>query len=262
MSDGLDLLIHRHLDGTLGEEEATVFEQRLRTDPAARRRLAEMAFDHVQLKELLESAGGASRPSWSRWHLVAAASILLAVGAALLVGPFRSESPTESAPAKVNPAPRGEDSPGFRGRVHARVLERRDKARIALKVSEVLSVRDGSLAAGDSIFVVTPRVKEGDAGPERDHAAFLAKLQTGQEVVLDLRHAEGTDFAIASLTAEQAEWARRDDRKKTPGDGLKEGEIKKAPPLRDGDLKKPPVKDVPKKAAPREGDKPSDKDER
>ncbi len=258
MSEGLDLLIHRHLEGTLGEEEARALEGRLRADPAARRRLAEMAFDHAQLKELLEHAGGASKAPWSRWHAVAAASILLAVGVALVVGPFRSERAPETPPAKEPPVARREGFQGFRGRVHARMLERRDKARVALKVGEILSVRDGSQAAdpgrlvGESIFVVMPRVKEADAGAERDHAAFLTKLQPGQEVVLDLRHEEGTDFAIASLTAEQAEWSRRDDRKKTPGE--------KPAPLKDGEVKK--AVDKPKKEAPREGDKKSDKDER
>ena len=65
MSDGLDLLIHRHLDGTLSEEEAKALQDRLRGDVDARRRLAEMAFEHAQLKEVLEPAKKAKPTSFT-----------------------------------------------------------------------------------------------------------------------------------------------------------------------------------------------------
>jgi hypothetical protein len=52
-----DLLIHRHLDGTLSEAELRVFDGRLKSDSRLRRRLAEMAFDQNQLSDLLAESG-------------------------------------------------------------------------------------------------------------------------------------------------------------------------------------------------------------
>ena len=229
MSDPLDFLIHRHLDGTLSEDEAKVFQERLRGDVDARRRLAEMAFEHAQLKELLEPAKKV-KPTPAAWHWVAAASILIVVAVALAVGAPRTETPIVTPAVKeTKPSPRREGFQGFRGRVHGRVLERKDKVRLQLKVGEVLAVRDASEAAapgslvGASISIPLPRMKDGDPpGLDRDHALFLAKLQPGQEVVLELRRLEEADFAIASLTAEQVEWSRRDDRKKAPKEGMKD----------------------------------------
>jgi hypothetical protein len=228
VSDGLDLLIHRHLDGTLSEEEAKALQERLRGDVDARRRLAEMAFEHAQLKEVLEPAKKA-KPTSFAWNWVAAASILLVVAVALAVGTPKRETPDVTPAVKDVKKPTREGFQGFRGRVHARVLDRRDKVRILLKVGEVLAVRDASEAAapaglvGESIGIPLPRLKDGEPpGADRDHAMFLAKLQTGQEVVLELRHLEGPDFAIVSLTEEQVEWARRDDRKKAPKEGMKD----------------------------------------
>jgi hypothetical protein len=230
-AEELDLLIHRHLDGTLSEEEAGALDGRLRSDPRARRRLAEMAFDHAQLRELLETGEAAKAPRTagaSRSHLLAAASILLAVAVALVVGPLRSAPPPPApAPAKEAPPPKLEGFRGFRGRIFARVTERRDKMLVELRVGEVLGVRDGSLAedpqslVGRTVSVLSPRVREGETGPERDHVLYLSKVQAGQEVVLEVQHLDGSDFAVASLTDEQVDWARRDDRKKLR-DGAKE----------------------------------------
>ncbi|HEX7897675.1 MAG TPA: hypothetical protein VF950_07930 [Planctomycetota bacterium] len=241
----LDLLIHRHLDGTLGDDDAKMFQERLRADADARRRLAEMAFEHAQLKEILEPAKRA-KPTSPAWHWVAAASILVAVAVALVVGPFRGETPAVTPPSSGAPAKavaaskKREGYQGFLGRVHARVLDRKDKVRLQLKVGEVLAVRDASEAAApedlvrEAISIPMPRLKDGEPpGPDRDHAAFLTKLMPGQEVVLEIRHLEGADFAIVALTQEQANWARKDDRKKTPPkegpkEGVKEGQ--KDPP--------------------------------
>ena len=233
MSDPLDLLIHRHLDGTLGEDEAKVFQERLRADADARRRLAEMAFEHAQLKEILEPAKR-TKPTSPAWHWVAAASILVVVAVALAVGTPRPETPpvTPAVVEKkkdVEKKRTREGYQGFLGRVHARVLERRDKVRVPLKVGEVLEVRGASEAASpaklarETISILMPRMKDGDPpGPEREHAVFLMKLQPGQEVVLELRHLEGADFAIVALTEEQAEWARQGLPKKAPKEGVKD----------------------------------------
>jgi hypothetical protein len=165
-----------------------------------------------------------------RWiHAAAAAAILLAVGVAIFRGtPKPAEVEEEKKPVV---AKKREGYEGFRGRVFARALERKDKQRVVLKVVEVLAVRDASEAGepkrlvGETIGVIPPRFRDGEipSATDKDHAAYLAKLLPGQEVVLELRHADGADFAIEALTAEQAEWARRDDRKKFP----KEQPVKK-----------------------------------
>lgn len=237
MTDELDVLIHRHLDGTLEEEDARRLQERLRADPEARRRLAEMAYEHALLKETLEPRASTSRVPW-----LAAALILAAIGVALVAGPWRRET-SEPAKAVEEPAKKGppkrEGFQGFRGRVHARVLERREKSKVQLRVGEILAVRPESEAGdpqrlvGVVIGVTPPRLRDGEpAGAERDHAQFLAKLQPGQEVVLELRHLGDADFAIEALTEEQAEWARREERKKAPKEGLKD------PPRRDGEREK------------------------
>ena len=89
--------------------------------------------------------------------------------------PVEAPGGVESPPAKAG-SPKREGYQGFRGRVYARVLERRDKVRLPLKVGEVLAVRDASEAAaparlaGETISIVMPRSKDGD--PERDHAGL------------------------------------------------------------------------------------------
>lgn len=242
MSEAFDVLIHKHLEGTLSEDEARIFHERLKANPEHRRRLAEMAFEHAQLKELLEPAATPAfrMPRWVQ--AAAAAAILLAVGVAILRGAPKPEVVEEKAP----PAPaakKREGYEGFRGRVFARALERKDKQRVVLKVVEVLAVRDASEAGepkrlvGEAIGVLPPRFRDGEvpSATDKDHAAYLTKLLPGQEVVLELRHVDGTDFAIEALTEEQAEWARRDKKpvKETPKKPSEEG-LKKSAEREDG----------------------------
>lgn len=114
MSDAeLDRLLHRHLEAALTEGEARTLSDRLRADPAARRRLAEMAFDQAQLRDLLAAGGSvAARDPSARTagpapgkkaFLATAAALLLAVGAALLVrvggeSPERPVAPVPKPP--------------------------------------------------------------------------------------------------------------------------------------------------------------------
>jgi hypothetical protein len=224
VSEAFDVLIHKHLEGTLSEDEAKIFHERLKANPEHRKRLAEMAFEHAQLKELLEPA---AKPAFRmpRWiHAAAAAAILLAVGVAIFRGTPKPVEVEEERKPVV--AKKREGYEGFRGRVFARVLERKDKQRVYLKVVEVLAVRDASEAGqparlvGETIGVLPPRFRDGEVPlpADKDRAAYLTKLLPGQEVVLELRHVEAGDFAIESLTEEQVEWARRDKRpaKETP----------------------------------------------
>lgn len=111
MTDG-DALIHRHLTGQLSEEEARAVAGRVKSDPEFRRRLAEMAFDEVQLKEILAHAETEAMPfasapredapapaRGSRATLAAAAVILVAVGIALVASLFKKEP--SSAPLEL-----------------------------------------------------------------------------------------------------------------------------------------------------------------
>ncbi len=58
-----DFVIHRHLEGGLTDEQARALNHRLAEDPALRRRLAEMAFEQVALREpAADPVGGGPAP--------------------------------------------------------------------------------------------------------------------------------------------------------------------------------------------------------
>ncbi len=153
----LDLLIHRYLEGSLPAEEAAELRERLSNDSAARRRLAEMAFDHAQLKDLLApepaeapdvEAPLAPRPARSRWHLAAAASILVAVTIALVVGFGRREVAVDGRPAAPSrPGARVEGPATFS-------LEDGSRAELAPRSAAVLRTRGVSLKSGRGRFSV------------------------------------------------------------------------------------------------------------
>lgn len=134
MAEDLDRIIHRYLEGLLSEEEGRFLNERIKADPRARRRLAEMAFDTAQFSDLA-GKGGAARPEEGpaagparRWtwtgpvpSIAAAAVILAAVGVAFLWRPSPPEVPAPSAPgpgAKTSPPEkvvRKDPSPERRG---------------------------------------------------------------------------------------------------------------------------------------------------
>jgi len=133
MAEELDRLIHRYLEGLLSEDEGRLLNERLKADPRARRRLAEMAFDTAQLPDVLEvegavRAGAPARRAWwtgPKSSLVAAAVILVAVGIALLLWPGEKKP---AGPPGAGPAAGGRET----GPVTAVRPERResgDKAR-------------------------------------------------------------------------------------------------------------------------------------
>ncbi len=245
-----DLLIHRHLEGDLGEEEARALSERVAADPALRRRLAEMAFDQAQLRDVLETeravetgacpiAPPAREPArWSRGSLAAAASILVAVGVALFIG-FRPKEqppvrPSEAVPAALKvavPKKKEKKEPppaGFRGKVAGTVLRKTD-AHVVLTVSAPEEFAGRTINLQNERKPVTERLKI--------HASYLRKLDLGQEVVVDVRPMDGGDFALGELTEEQAGWALKEEKKKQE---------------RKPDPKKPPVREG-------EGDRKEDK---
>ena len=89
-----DLLLHRHLEGALTEEEGRALSARLLADAPLRRRLAEMAFDQAQYREIFQTAESEpivmlpareAPPARSGKLLaVAAAALFLVVGGSIL----------------------------------------------------------------------------------------------------------------------------------------------------------------------------------
>lgn len=226
MTDG-DLLLHRHLDGTLDDGEARDLAARLRSDPALCRRLAEMAVDHVQLLESLREESlpipvarpPRERSGWSRGSLAAAASILIAVAIALVIG-LRPRNPV-APPAPVVPAaPR--KTPRTDVTVTCRILKMGDGM---IATVEVLAPPE---LAGQKIRVVPGRKPNGDGElqQDRDHLAFFRKLQPKQEVAFQLRRQDSGEYAIDRLTPEQIEWANQKIEKKK-SDARKDGDKEK-----------------------------------
>jgi hypothetical protein len=201
----LDALIHLHLEGALTTAEAAELSARLASDPAAARRLAEMAYDQEALKATLQ-APAVRRTLRRALPVAAAAVVLLAVGAALWLGPGEKDTP---------PAVPAGTSKAFRGRVRGTVITRNESLTVRLQVTEDA----GHPLAGRSIHVAAgfQRTDAGDVVPHRMHQAFLKRLEPGQAVALDLRDAGEDIFLLGELTPEQAESVKR-DLKKQPRD--------------------------------------------
>lgn len=210
--DGRDwpLILHRHLEGSLEDDDARALEERLTTDPALCRLLAELATDQAQLREMLEGERPATEPAparWSRGSLAAAASILIAVAVALVIG-LRPKPPIE-APVKPAAAPRTDT-----GRITGRVLRMGDGLVLTLEVPSSPEL------SGRKIKVVPGRKPNGDGElqPDRDHLNYFRKLQPGMEVTLDLLRLDTGEYAVGQLTPEQIDWANQKvEKKKSDG---------------------------------------------
>lgn len=88
MSDELDVLISRHLDGTASRDEMRDLDERVQRDPAARRALLLAAAQDAQLRELLvpgDALGGRRASRWRRWAVGAVAAVMLAAGGLALL---------------------------------------------------------------------------------------------------------------------------------------------------------------------------------
>lgn len=236
-----DVLIHRHLEGTIGEDEARALSDRLASDPALRRRLAEMAYDQAQLRDVLETETGAcalgsvpapvrERSRWSKGSLAAAASILVAVGVALFVG-FRprpeSPAPSGTGPAASADPPRKEaPRSGYRGKIAGRVTRKAESFCL-------LQVTSPPEFAGRTVQIDPGKRRNGDGEftPDRVHVAYLRRMEAPQLHTLDVRQVDGDLFVIGDLTEEQADWAapKRPERKPDP----------RKPPVRDGEGDRP-----------------------
>ncbi len=253
-----DLLIHRHLEGALSEPEAAALEARLKADPAFRRRLAEMAFDRAQMREVLSApAAGAvpampAAPRVSKRALLpmaAAAIIVASVGTSVAIWSFR-DRPVETGVAQPAQAPTAADPfRGFAGPVRGRVLGRSETA-LRLEVLSVPGRPGEHPLVGRVVFVMAGSTKSegGEVGPDRTHQGFLKKLEEGVEETLDLRHQRDDLFAIGELTEAQEDWANRRAEKRRP-DGDREDPLKRSP-----DRGRRETKDAPREG-PRDGDR-------
>lgn len=199
MKRSLDALIHLHLEGALTSAEAAELSAILASDPAAARRLAEMAYDQEVLKEALQPRS-ARRTLRRVLPAAAAALVLLAVGAALWFGPGETREAGTSTPAG-QPAP-------FRGRVRGTVLSKSEALAIRLRVTEDA----GHPLAGRTIHVAPgfQRTDAGDLVPNRMHQAFVKRMEPGQALTLDVRDAGEDVFLLGELTPEQADAVKRD----------------------------------------------------
>ena len=123
---------------------------------------------------------------------------------------------------------------GFSGQVRGVVVEKRDKGGIAFKVGRVLKTWKDNKAErpeslkGRTVPVGPAWVKEGEGGkwhPVERHIHFLKTLEPGDELTLEIRHAEREHFAILELSKEQRERADRSgkDRREQVGDPKQHG---------------------------------------
>ena len=210
MSDDADRLIHRHLEGDLSEEDSAALGARLKSDPAFRRRLAEMAFDRAQMKDVLSKlpvAAPAETPRMARrayLPMAAAAIIVAAVGIAVAMWSFREEP----AAPPVAPAAATHDRP-YSGPLTVKVASRTEVS-ATFRVTAVPGHPAHPLV-GRRVHVVVGWAKNADGEPvqDRTHTNFLRKLAVDQEETVDVRHQKDDIYAIGDLTPAQQEWANR-----------------------------------------------------
>lgn len=130
----------------------------------------------------------------------------------------RAEKPAEEAKkeeAEEHPEDRGapEGLAGFSGRVRGVVVAKDEKGGVTLKVAKLLDVWKGSRATKPKAIVgrtvpVGPRWEKGENGKwhrVEAHVRFLHTLSPGDEITLEIRHAERDRFAILELSKEQRE---------------------------------------------------------
>ncbi|MHC5039971.1 MAG: hypothetical protein ACYTHM_21915 [Planctomycetota bacterium] len=121
---------------------------------------------------------------------------------------------------------RGSDFPkglrGFSGQVRGVVLGKGEDGHFAFKVGRVLKIWKNNKASNpDGILGrtlrVEPRWQKDDRGRSRKsewHVAFIRKLRKGQEMTLEIQHAERGVFHILELSEDQRAWVKRGDRER------------------------------------------------
>lgn len=214
----LDVLIHRHLEGAIDEAEAAELGERLKADVDARRRMAEMAFDAVSLRDILAKRPALRGRKLPFVPLAAAAAVFALVTGVVLLAPGPEPAPPSAPP----PTPASPVVERFSDSVTG-VVAGRGEGSFRLRVTESY----GHPLMGRTISVAPgfARSDAGDLMPNKVHAAFIRRLADGQELEVDVRQVDRDVFVIGDLTKEQSDGA------------LKRGDARKAKPEREGDRK-------------------------
>jgi len=138
----------------------------------------------------------------------------------------------QSIAADQPPGPEG--LVGFSGQVRGVVVKKRDKNVIEFKVGRILQTWKNNKAErpealkGLTVPVGPAWVQQGDGGKwhaVESHIHFLRTLKPGEELTLELRHAEREHFAILELSKEQRERAARGGKDRREGAGDRDAEI-------------------------------------
>lgn len=252
--DDRDLLIHRHLEGALSEADAAALGALIKGDAGFRRRLAEMAFERAQMKDILSAAATEAVPVLAAPRvprrailpMAAAAIIVVSVGIAVAMWSFREQPGTNLATPGpgIKPEPDTPKDPyrGFAGPVAFRVVNRTENS-LSLLVLSVPGQAPAHPLVGNVIQVGAGYSKNprGEWSLDGAHAAFIRKLDRDQEDTLDVRHQKDDFFLVGELTPAQLKWARsREDappkraperpRKEAGKEGTRDGADKEGSP--------------------------------
>ena len=125
-------------------------------------------------------------------------------------------SAASSTAADQPPGPEG--LVGFSGQVRGVVVKKRDKNVVEFKVGRIIRTWKNNKAErpealkGRTVPVGPAWVQKQAGGkwhPVENHIRFLRTLEAGEELTLEIRHAEREHFAILELSKEQRERAER-----------------------------------------------------
>lgn len=127
---------------------------------------------------------------------------------------------------------------GFSGQVRGVVVKKREKNVIEFKVGRLIRTWESNKASQPELLVgrtvpVSPRWVQDDDGkwtPSEVHVKFLRTLKPGEELTLELKHAEREHFAILELSGEQREraaQANRGERKEKEGHNAEIAELRR-----------------------------------
>lgn len=143
---------------------------------------------------------------------------------ALAASAILASSTGQSFAADQPPGPEG--LVGFSGQVRGVVVKKRDNNVVEFKVGRIIRTWENNKAdqpealKGRTVPVGPTWVQESEGGkwhPVESHIRFLRSLEPGEELTLELRHAEREHFAILELSQEQRERAARGGKEQREG---------------------------------------------
>lgn len=122
---------------------------------------------------------------------------------------------------------------GFSGQVRGVVVKKREKNDIEFKVARIIRTWENNKAEEPErlkgrTVPVGPRWVKNESGkwhPVERHVNFLKSLEPGEELTLELSHAEREYFAILELSGEQRERAAKSGEEKRERKDERDAEI-------------------------------------